>query len=103
MELMGGLAMLTGYEGESTPIRMGVAYSDCLASYHAVIGVLWGLLHRNLSGSGQHIDLSHFEAVVRTIGEAVLTFSMNGEQPGFSGNKSRSMAPHGCYPCAGEV
>ena len=101
MELMGGLAMLTGYEGESTPIRMGVAYSDCLASYHAVIAVLWGLLQRNTVGRGRYVDVSHFEAVVRTIGEAVLAYSMNGEQPGFRGNRSRSMVPNGCYPCAG--
>ena len=102
MELMGGLAMLTGYESQSTPIRMGVAYSDCLASYHAVIAVLWGLLQRNLTGRGQYFDISHFEAVARTIGEAVLAYSMNGEQPRFRGNKSRTMAPHGCYPAAGE-
>ena len=101
MELMGGLAMLTGYEGESAPIRMGVAYSDCLASYHAVIAALWGLLHRNLTGSGQHFDLSHFEAVTRTIGEAVLAYGMSGEQPRSHGNRSRWMVPHGCYPCAG--
>ena len=101
MELMGGLAMLTGYEGESTPIRMGVAYSDCLASYHAVIAVLWGLLHRHRTGRGQHLDLSHFEAVVRTIGEAVLAYGMDGEQPRPRGNRSLWMAPHGCYPCAG--
>ena len=102
MELMGGLAMLTGYEGDSTPIRMGVAYSDCLASYHAVIAVLWGLLHRNHTGGGQHFDVSHFEAVARTIGEGVLAYGMNGEQPSFRGNRSRWIAPHGCYPCAGE-
>ena len=102
MELMGGLAMLTGYEGDSRPIRMGVAYSDCLASYHAVIAVLWGLLHRDLTGNGQHFDVSHLEAVVRTIGEAVLAYGMNGEQPRSRGNRSLSMVPHGCYPCAGE-
>ena len=102
MELMGGLAMLTGYEGESTPIRMGVAYSDCLASYHAVIAVLWGLLQRNLTGRGQYFDISHFEAVARTIGDAVIAYGMNGEQPTFRGNKSRWMVPHGCYPCADE-
>ena len=27
---------------------------------------------------------------------------MNGEQPSFRGNRSRWIAPHGCYPCAGE-
>ena len=101
MELMGGLAMLTGYEGDSTPIRMGVAYSDCLASFHAVIAVLWGLLQRNLTGNGQYIDISHFETVVRTIGEAVLAYGMNGEQFSSRGNRSGLMAPHGCYPCAG--
>ena len=101
MELMGGLAMLTGYEGESTPIRMGVAHSDCLASYHAVIAVLWGLLQRNLTGKGQYFDVSHFEAVARTIGEAVVAYSMNGEQPHLRGNSSRWMVPHGCYRCAG--
>ena len=102
MELMAGLAMLTGYEGDSTPIRMGVAYSDCLASYHAVIAALWGLLQRNATGTGQYVDVSHFEGVVRAIGEAVLTYSMNGEQPSSRGNRSRWMAPHGCYPCAGK-
>ena len=101
IELMGGLAMLTGYEGESTPIRMGVAYSDCLASYYAAIAAIWGLLHRNLTGRGQYLDVSHFEAVARTIGEAVVAYSMNGEQPPLRGNRSRWMVPHGCYPCAG--
>ena len=35
------------------------------------------------------------------IGEFFVGFSMNGRQPPLLGNRHRSMAPHGCYPCAG--
>lgn len=101
IEAMAGLSAMTGYEG-GPPLRVGVAYADPNAGLHAAFAVLAALHHRRRTGRGQYIDLSQREALTMLLGEAVVDYSMRGRLLDRMGNAHPSMAPHGCYPCAGQ-
>ena len=51
---------------------------------------------------GRWVEVAQRESMTSVIGEFFVGFGMNGRQPPLQGNRHRSMAPHGCYPCAGE-
>jgi crotonobetainyl-CoA:carnitine CoA-transferase CaiB-like acyl-CoA transferase len=75
---------------------------------------LTGLYHRNMTGQGQHIDLSQMVASVPLVGPALLDFTVNGRgsrRPGYPpGNRAHwpgtplvdnyrgpTVAPHNAY------
>src|SRR5258708_33479871 len=49
---------------------------------------LTGLYHRNMTGKGQHIDLSQMVASVALVGPALLDFTVNGR-----GSRRRGYPP----------
>jgi crotonobetainyl-CoA:carnitine CoA-transferase CaiB-like acyl-CoA transferase len=66
------------------------------------------LHHRNLTGEGQHIDISQVEAGIVLTGPAVLDKTVNGRSSRREGmppgNRAwePKVAPHNTYACAGE-
>lgn len=97
---MAGIADLTGYpDAPPQPLSGSV---DLRVGSAGALAVLAALYQRGRTGGGQHIDLSSTEVMSTMIGEAFLDLSMNGRSPERSGNRHDVMAPHGCYPCAGE-
>ena len=69
-----------------------------IAAAGAVALALW---HRRRAGEGQHVEVGRLETEAGLLGEQVLGYSMS-QRPGETvGNRHSSMAPHGCYPCAG--
>ncbi|MFH1650963.1 MAG: CoA transferase [Chloroflexota bacterium] len=98
---LSGIDSLIGYPGE-TPIGFKHAYADVVASMSGLFALLAALRHRKATGEGQYIDLSQGEAVMPSMGEAFLEYEMNGQVMGCQGNTSKTMAPHGLYPCAGD-
>ena len=96
-----GLAYTTGYAG-GPPVMAEIPYVDYTAGEHTVFAVMTALMHRLRTGEGQFIDVSQTQAAAATIPEALLDFSVNGRTPTRTGNADPVMAPHGCYPCAGE-
>lgn len=100
VESIAGLTMLNGYPDK--PIRLGIAVVDVLASFAAVQAVIAALIHRQRSGQGQFIDVSHFEAACRVIGEQLIAYQFTGQQPQRLGHRHPAFAPQGCYPCAGD-
>ena len=101
IEPTAGFSNLIGYS-DSMPYKSGEAYPDPNAGIHAVGAVLTALFYRRRTGRGQFIDLSQNEAAVGLIGESLLAFSMNREEPVRTGNRHPYYAPHGCYRCRGE-
>jgi crotonobetainyl-CoA:carnitine CoA-transferase CaiB-like acyl-CoA transferase len=101
IEALSGLAHLSGYEG-GPPHKTGIAYPDPLAGVGAAAAVALALWDRRRTGRGQYIELAQRENMISVIGEFIVAFSLNGREPPRRGNRHSSMAPHGCYPCAGE-
>ncbi len=96
-----GITNLMGYAG-SGPMRHGEAYADPSAGVHAAEAMLTALFYRRRTGRGQFVDLSQSESMIGLIGEHILAFSMNGEEPERMGNEHPVFAPHGCYRCRGD-
>ncbi len=97
----GGLNMITG-SSERPPVGLGPLYSDFAGPYLVVTALMAALYRREQTGEGCFIDFSQVEATTSLLGPGVLEYSANGELPPRLGTRSRDIAPHGAYPCAGE-
>jgi crotonobetainyl-CoA:carnitine CoA-transferase CaiB-like acyl-CoA transferase len=102
MDALSGLASLTGYRGGPPTWSAGVNYPDQVASIFAVGLILAAIRHRWRTGEGGYIDFSQREFTTNLIGEAVLEYTLAGHVAERQGNRHRSMAPHGCFPCVGD-
>ncbi len=101
IEALSGIQSLTGYEPGGKPFR--IKEMDISTGVMAACAVITGLVYRQQTGRGQHIDFSQLEAITHAnIGEHLLEFVMNGNQRPIMGNRHPRYAPRGCYPCKGE-
>jgi len=100
VEQLAGLLSLTGYPDRG-PHKSGISYGDPVAGISAAAALCAALLYRRRTGRGRWVEVAQRESMASLIGEFFVGFSMNGRQPPLLGNRHRSMAPHGCYPCAG--
>jgi benzylsuccinate CoA-transferase BbsF subunit len=99
--MISGLSSLTGYAG-GPPQEVGISLGDPNGGIHAAFAICAALLARRLTGAGQGIDLSLWEAMSALLPEGWMEFTMNGTQPSRRGNRDPLMAPHNCYLAAGE-
>ncbi len=95
-----GLMMVNGTE-EDEPISISNSWNDYMGGLHATVGILQALARRAKTGVGMNLDLAQFECSVATVGPLLLASAVNGEAPTRLGNRSTSVAPQGCYRCAG--
>jgi benzylsuccinate CoA-transferase BbsF subunit len=113
-----GLTWLSGLP-DKPPAGWGWSYMDDTGGLYGAMCALTGLYHRNMTGHGQHIDLSQMVSSVPLNGAALLDFTVNGRRsrrPGFPpGNRAHwpgtplvnnyrgpMVAPHNAYrtdPC----
>lgn len=100
---MAGLNYMSGTEG-SIPICPSVfSHPDVSCNpFHAMISLLSALRYRELTGKGQHIELSQFESTVCFTGTGIFDFLVNNRTQERIGNRSKYAAPHGVYRCSGE-
>ena len=101
LEALSGLSSLSGFPGRGCTMTQ-YAYPDTLSALHGLFAVMCALDHRSRTGEGQHISLSQTEATIGVIGDVMLEYLANGEEPRSLGNRSLRAAPHGCYRCRGE-
>ncbi|MCE2403859.1 MAG: CoA transferase [Dehalococcoidia bacterium] len=85
----------------SVPNKVGNSYTDFLATWTALFGVMACLVHRRRTGAGNWIDLAMYQVGVSFVGAGLLDFAFNGRRGRRPGNRHPAMAPHGCYPCKG--
>lgn len=98
---LSGLFWLTGYAG-GEPSEIGVSYPDPNAGLMGAYAVVAALLHRDLTGEGQYIDQSQWEAVLAHMAEGLLEWDTNQREPARRGNHHRWMAPHETYKARGD-
>ena len=96
---LAGLASLVGYPGGS-PLGTSMRYGDSTVGAAAAYAAVVALLHREVSGEGQFVDVSAVEALSAMIGDCLLEQSLTGKPLGPTGNYHPDMCPHGCYPCS---
>ncbi len=101
VEPMTGLTALMGYNDKELR-NSAVALPDAIAGVTAAAAVVTALAQRKDSGEGQYVDLPLHEAAINLIGEKYIETQLTGKPPEVIGNRNRSYAPQGVYPCAGE-
>lgn len=101
MSSLCGLEALVGYPGEEPQGMMNFGYGDPNAAVHALLALLAALYERDETGRGRHIDFSQVEALLSVLAEPLLDAGMEGRNPLPTGNRHRTMAPHGIFPAAG--
>jgi benzylsuccinate CoA-transferase BbsF subunit len=95
----GGMAYLTGYEDGEPNTMSGVM--DLRVGTVSASALLAALIHRQMTGEGQYIDLSCSECVSALVGAELMEYTMNKKSPFRCGNQDSIMAPHNCYRCKG--
>lgn len=102
-ESMGGLRYLTAEPGR-VPVRTGVSIGDTLAAFHAVIGILMALYHRDRknggSGEGQVIDIALYESVFNCMESLLPEYSAFNVVREAAGSALPGIVPSNAYPCS---
>ena len=96
---LAGLASLVGYSG-GPPLGTSMRYGDSTVGAAAAYAAVVALLHRELTGEGQFVDVSAVETLSSIIGDCLLEQSLTGKPLGPNGNYHPDLCPHGCYPCS---
>lgn len=100
---LGGLMGLTGRaDGEpgSGPVKVGVALTDILTGLYATVAVLAALAHRDVQGSGQHIDMALLDVQVACLANQAMNYLTTGVAPRRLGNAHPNIVPYQDFPTA---
>jgi crotonobetainyl-CoA:carnitine CoA-transferase CaiB-like acyl-CoA transferase len=101
LQAYSGMMMVTEQEG-NPPVAVSNSWMDYVGGLHGCYSVMQALVQRKKDGKGRNIDLAQFESGVGSLGPSLLAGILDGTRPQRMGNRSSSMAPQGCYPCAGD-
>ena len=101
MEMASGMASMIGYR-DGPPVSTGPAYLDPIGGFNGAAAILTALLHRDLTGEGQHVEVPQVEAAMQFIGEHLLHAAATGHVTSRNGNRVPHAAPHDAYPAEGE-
>lgn len=96
-QAMGGNMSLTGSPG-SPPTRAGIPIGDLGSALAAVIGILAALRARELTGRGQHIDLSMHDVQISLLSYLATMNLMSGMVPDKLGNGHFAHVPYDVFP-----
>ena len=116
-QALSGLTHLSGLPG-APPAGWGWSYLDDTGGMYGAMCALTALYNRNVTGEGQHVDLSQMAMGIPLIGPAMLDFTVNGRESrreGFpTGNRTHwpgtpmvsnyrgpTTAPHNAYRTRG--
>lgn len=102
VEALCGLTAVRGYAGNDLSTTKAVYYMDASSGAGGAFAILCALNYRDRTGAGQFIDFAQAENMLPHIGEYFMQVTMNERNYPLSGNRHPAMAPHNCYPCAGE-
>ena len=96
---MSGLMSITG-EPDGLPQKSGVPISDLMAGMYAAVGVCAALRHREITGEGQHIDISMLDTSVATLSMQGLNYLTSGVAPPRYGNAHPNIVPYQVFATA---
>jgi crotonobetainyl-CoA:carnitine CoA-transferase CaiB-like acyl-CoA transferase len=98
---MGGLMSITGRrdgEAGAGPQKVGVALTDVTTGLYASNAILAALLHREVSGQGQHIDLALLDVQVASLANQTMNYLTTGKAPQRMGNAHPNIVPYQDFP-----
>ncbi|OUM97602.1 MAG: CoA-transferase [Firmicutes bacterium ZCTH02-B6] len=96
---MCGIMAVTGEPG-GPPMKVGVAWVDILCGLYAVVGIQAALRARELTGHGQYIDLSLWDAAVAAMVNLAQAYLVSGREPKRLGNAHAQIVPYQMFATA---
>ena len=91
---MGGLMYITG-DPEREPLHMAARLAQYGAGQNAFAGTLGALLHRDITGIGQHVDVAISEYLATILENALSQYSYTGSNFRRTGNRGYGRAAWG--------
>jgi formyl-CoA transferase len=92
-----GLMSLTGTP-ESGPLRTGMPIADFVAPVFAALAIVSALFARQVTGTGQKIELSMLNAAIFSMMPREGYFFIGGQNPRLMGNEHYQIVPTNVYP-----
>jgi crotonobetainyl-CoA:carnitine CoA-transferase CaiB-like acyl-CoA transferase len=93
---MAGIMSATGSDG-GPPVKVGVPVADLGAGLFALLGILAALRARRITGRGQQVDTSLFEAALALSAWEATEYWYTGEIPKRLGTAHRLNAPYQAF------
>lgn len=94
---MGGVMSITGYP-DGPPARVGTSVGDISAGLYTAIGILAALREREVSDTGQLVDISMLDCQIAILENAVVRYFATGEEPQRLGTRHPSATPFQAFP-----
>ena len=99
VQALSGLMMTSGAPGDP-PVRVGIPFGDLLAPVFGVIGILAALRQRDVSGLGQHVDVSMLGVLTSLVAVEPFDLLEACGIPLRTGRTVPRLAPFGIYETA---
>jgi CoA:oxalate CoA-transferase len=99
LQAMGGGMSITGEPG-GRPTRAGLPIGDLAGGAFAALAVCAALVRRQLTGRGQHIDLSLLDVQVSLLSYVAQYHLTDGRIPGPIGSAHQSVVPYQAFATA---
>jgi len=93
---VGGIMSITG-EPDGPPSKVGVAIVDLTAGMFALSSILAALRVRDLTGHGQHIDISLLDTHLAWLANVAGNYLVSGEVPQRYGNAHPNIVPYQAF------
>ena len=93
VQAMGGIMSITGEE-RGNPTKIGVGVSDIITGLYSTIGILSALRFKEVTGKGQHLDISLMDSQVSWLSYVAQNYLISGEIPKRIGNDHPSIVPY---------
>jgi len=93
---IGGGMSLTGF-ADGPPLRAGIPIGDLAGGMFGAIGILAALNQRQVTGQGQHIDVSMLDCQISMLNYIATMQFLSGRSPGRAGNGHFVHVPYDAF------
>lgn len=97
IQAMSGLMSVTGERDDRSgggPQKVGVALADIITGLYAANAIQAALLHRELSGRGQYIDMALLDCQVAAMANQAMNYLVSNTAPKRLGNAHPNIVPY---------
>jgi formyl-CoA transferase len=98
-QIIQGLSGVMDINGDErlNPLRCGFPVCDTVGGLNAAFAVMAALYHREVSGTGQFIDISLLDSIMPLMGWVAANLLIGNQQPVLLGNDNFTAAPSGTF------
>ena len=96
LQAMSGMMDRTGFP-EGPPTRVGAALGDHISGNYMAIAINLALIHRDMTGEGQMIDIAILDSLVSIMEDGPVLAQFGSGAPARSGNRYLSTAPYDTF------